>query len=216
MKVSVHPVKIVIPPSHGRSVGVHVSSIIRCIAAETGILKPEWITEELSIIEVGPSTQFDDPVRALRVSLGLAWEDWYIRTQLVPLGIVDHPDEMHCEGIYMSPDAEELSVIITEKGPRHKIKIHEIKSTYKSTKTVGETEVELKSQFIWMSQLKSYCKAAKTTLADLHVLFFCGDYSWPQQPDKKRFEIEFTQDEIEDNWQLLKDYRDHKLRMETE
>ena len=38
-------------PDAERSPGVHISNIIRCIATETGILKPEW-AEELSLSDV--------------------------------------------------------------------------------------------------------------------------------------------------------------------
>ena len=51
MRVSVESVPIIIPPPKvARSQGVHVSGIIRCIATETGILKPEW-AEELSLAD---------------------------------------------------------------------------------------------------------------------------------------------------------------------
>ena|SRR2546430_2151229 len=216
MRVTVKPVHIVIPPpKQARSAGVHVSNVIRSIAMETGVLAPQWV-EELSLIEVKPSMQFLDPVVALRVCIGLAWEEWYIPQVLGPEGVIDHPGEWECDGIYMSPDAEELATIIIDRRPRHRLKVHEVKATYKSTNTVGETEEDLLSQFLWISQLKAYCKGAKTRWADLHVLFLCGDYNYPIQPQKKRFQIEFEQEEIDDNWELLTAYRDHKLQLEAQ
>lgn len=213
MKISVEPVHILLPPSEGRSSGVHVSTIIRMISQETGILRPEWC-EELSLVEITPSTRFLDPVVALRVSIGLAWESFYISKILSPEGVIDHPGEYYVDGIYMSPDGEELAQIIVDRRPQHKMKVHEVKATYKSTNTVGETEDELNAQFMWMSQIKSYCKGAGTTLADLHVLFLCGDYSFPIAPQKKRFRFEFTEEEIEDNWSLVTNYRDQRLVIE--
>lgn len=216
MKVTVESIQIALPPSkQARSKGIHVSSIIRCVAQETGILKPEWC-EELDMLEIKPNTRFDDPVVALRVSIGLAWEEWYIREVLGPEGVVDHPGELFFDGIYLSPDAEELSAVIVDRKPKHRLKIHEIKTTAKSTNTVGETEEELQGQWMWMAQLKAYCKAAGTTLADLHVLFLYGAYERPfMRPVKKRYHIEFTQDELDDNWALLTRYRDHRLIIET-
>lgn len=205
------PVFLEVPNSKTpRSVGVHVSGLIRGIAFETGVLKPEWV-EELSLIEVGPSMRFSDPVVALRVNMGLAWEDFYIREYLEPAGVLDHPGEYECDGIYMSPDGEELAQVLISGRRTHKLKIHEVKCTYKSTNTVGETEGELLSQFMWLCQIKAYCQGAGTTLADLHVLFVCGDYSKPIKPMKKIFHLEFEASEIADNWAMLKNYRDQRL-----
>lgn len=164
MKVSVETISLIIPPpKQARSQGVHVSNIIRCIATETGILKPEWC-EELSLIEVKPSMRFLDPVVALRISMGLAWEDYYIKQVLEPEGVIDHPGEYCCDGIYMSPDGEELASVIVDRRVKHLMRIHEVKCTYKSTNTVGETEGELQSQFMWLSQIKAYCVSPETRI----------------------------------------------------
>lgn len=188
------------------------------IAQETGHLKPEWCEnlDELSIIEVTPNMKFLDPDIALRVAIGLAWENWYIETQLVPDGIMDHPGEYYCDGIYMSPDAEELSTILVDNRNIYMPKVHEVKATGKSTNTVGETAEELEAScFMWLSQIKAYCKGANTNLADLHVLFRYGDYSRPfMLPQKKRFRMEFTEEEIEDNWSMIVNYRNQRLIIE--
>lgn len=212
MNLIVEPVNLVIPPPlQARSAGVHVSSIIRCIAAETGVLKPEWV-EELELVEVTPSMRFSDPVVAIRVCLGLAWEEWYIPNVLGPEGVIDHPGEYCHDGIYMSPDGEELSTLISDRRVRHRYRVHEVKATSKSTNTVGETKESLEAQFIWLAQIKAYCKAMKTTLADLHVLFLYGAYERPfMQPEIKRFRFEFEQYEIDENWELLTQYRDLRL-----
>lgn len=188
------------------------------IAQETGHLKPEWCENlnELSLIEVGPNTKFLDQNIALRVAIGLAWENWYIQEILVPQGIADHPGEYHVDGIYMSPDAEELSTILVDRRPKHIVRVHEIKATAKSTNTVGETAAELEANcFMWLAQIKSYCRGANTRYADLHVLFRYGDYSRPfMQPQKKRFRLEFTEEEIDDNWSMITSYRDHRMDVE--
>lgn len=190
-----------------RSPGVHMSGIIRCIATETGILKPEW-AEEISLTDVRTIT---DPVAILRINIGLAWEQHYIGTLMEPYGIADHPQEVEVDGIYGSPDAERVSVIESVSviiTPKRTIKheCHEIKATYKSTKTVGD----LTSQWMWLAQLKMYCKALGTRFAVLHILFLCGDYSFPIKPVREVYEIEFTQQEIDDCWNLMRDYRDNR------
>lgn len=184
-----------------RSKGVHVSGIIRCIATEHGILKPEW-AEELSLVD---ARQITDPIAVLRISIGLAWEEWYIPTLQ---DVIDHPGEMEVDGIYMTHDGESVSVIV--KLDRHAIVVHEVKATYKSTKTVGD----LSNQWMWLAQIKAYCKGLNTRFARVHVLFLCGDYSYPIKPMLKVWEVEFSEEEIESNWDLLRDYRDYRLGLE--
>ena len=185
-----------------RSPGVHMSGIIRCIATDTGILKPEW-AEEISLTDVRSIT---DPTAILRINIGLAWEQHYIGTLMEPYGIADHPSEVEIDSIYGSPDAESVSVIITLGRKTIKHVCHEIKATYKSTKTVGD----LTNQWMWLTQIKAYCKALGTRFAVLHILFLCGDYSYPIKPMREVYEIEFTQQEVDDCWDLLRDYRDQK------
>lgn len=197
---------------------MHQSSIIRCIATETGILKPEWC-EELSLADVREIT---DPVAILRISIGLAWEEYYIPQVLAHFrgGVLDHPSELFYDGVYMSPDGEEVSVIITPQEIAARLYIHEVKATYKSTKTVAgakeeELPIQLEAQWMWMAQIKAYCIAKGTRFAVLHVLFLCGDYKFPIKPQLRAWEIEFTQEELEDNWFLLSMYRHERLLIES-
>ena len=180
-----------------------MSNIIRSIAVEQGILKPEWV-EEVSLVDARTIT---DPVAVLRICIGLAWEEWYIPQILGPtLNAIDHPDEYDVDGVYMSPDAESLSVIITLKQWANFV--HEVKTTYKSVNTVGD----LTNEWMWLTQIKAYCRALSTRWAMLHVLFLCGDYKYPIKPQLLCWQIEFTQEEIDDNWSLLRDYRDLKMK----
>lgn len=204
MKISSEIVNLVIPPSRlPRSEGIHVSSIIRAIATETGILKAEW-AEEVSLVD---AREITDPVAVLRICIGLAWEEWYIPQFLGQLGVLDHPGEMECAGVYLTHDGESLDVIITEKGKRHEHIIHECKATYKSVNTVGD----MSGQWMWLAQCKAYCKAAGTRFCKLHVLFLCGDYTYPITPKLMVWSIEFSQEEVEENWDLLMEYKDKKL-----
>lgn len=121
------------------------------------------------------------------------------------MGVVDHPGEMEVDGIYMSPDGESIATVFMDKAISV---IHECKATYKSTKTVGD----LTKQWMWLAQIMAYCKGANTTTAMLHVLFLCGDYKFPITPQLRCWKIEFTQDEIDTNWELLRNYMYNKLR----
>lgn len=183
-----------------RSQGVHQSSIIRSIAIETGVLKQEFL-DDVGLADV---REIKDPVAVLRMCIGLAWEEFYIPQ--IP-GVSKHPGEMCVNGIYMTPDGESIDVIITQRGGQgYGLRIHEVKATYKSTNTVGD----LSKQWLWLTQMKGYCKGAKTRFAKLHVLFLCGDYKMPITPQLKCWDVEFTQAEIDANWELLTEYRDYK------
>ncbi len=195
------PVNLTLPePRVPRAKGTHVSGIIRAIAIETGILKAEWAEDK----SMADSREIADPVAILRMNIGLAWEEHYISTFLGPLGVDNHPDLMCVDGVHMSPDGISMDVIITQRRKQYHSIIHEIKATYKSVNTVAN----LSKEFMWMSQVKSYCKGSKTRYAQLHVLFLCGDYSFPIKPQLKVWAIEFTQKEIDDNWSLLIDYKE--------
>ena len=192
------PAEISLPePLTPRSAGIHVSGIIRAIATEAGILKPE-VAEEVSLVDARSIT---DPIAILRISLGLAWEEYYLPK--VP-GLVDHPGEMKVDGVYMTHDGESLDVVTTEHTQRYETVCHECKLTWKSTKTVGD----LSNQFMWLCQIKAYCKGLNTRFAKLHVYFVCGDYTYPIRPQLRVWLIEFTEEEISGNWDMLIDYRD--------
>lgn len=208
MIVTPYPVTLFLPPSKTpRSNGLHVSGIIRCIAQETNIL-PMSQMEDLSLSDVREIT---DQTAVLRICIGLAWEEWYIPNILAhQQGVIDHPGEMKLSGVYMTHDGESVSVIITKKGQRPTVVIHEVKATYKSTRTVGD----LTSQWMWLAQMKAYCLAAKTRYARLHVLFLCGDYTFPIRPVPLCWDIEFTDQELADNWSLLLQYKDERLAKE--
>jgi hypothetical protein len=210
MKVTPQPINLTLPAGAPRSKGVHVSALIRGIATETGVLDAKW-AEELSLVDVRTIT---DLTAILRISIGLAWEDWYIKQILSAEGVLDHPGEMKVDGVYMTCDGESLDVIITSEDPQgtSQIVIHEVKATYKSTRTVGELE----DQWMWLQQVKAYCKGAKTRFAKLHVLFLCGDYKMPLQPQLKCWLVEFEQEEIDESWELLTSYRDYRLAKESE
>lgn len=215
MKVELVPIQLRLPLSQGRSPGIHVSSLIRCIALETGVLDAKW-AEDLSLVDVREIT---DPESILRISIGMAWDEWY--SQQFDW-IAGHPGEMQLDGIYMTHDGESIDVLRTERQDRHVIALHEFKATYKSVNTVWRPDLgwdqSLNSQWMWLTQCMAYCKALETTIAYLHVLFLCGDYTWPQRPRLGPIEgefncwrIEFPQSLIDTRWELLRDYRDHRL-----
>lgn len=196
-----------------RSEGVHASKIIRAIALQNGSLKAEFAPDTLSLTEAqGESKVWWDnlkPQDRLRIGIGLAWEEWYIK-QLV--GVTDHPGEMFLDGIYLTHDGESIDAILTEQGEQAVIAVHECKATYKSTKTIGD----LSTQWMLLAQIKAYCKALNTLVAYVHILFLCGDYSYPLSPVLKVWRVEFTQVEVDDNWDTFTTFVRHFQQQEAE
>lgn len=189
-----------------RSIGVHLSAIIRSISIRMGFLDRKWC-EDLSLSDVSDIT---DPASILRICIGLAWEKWFVST--LP-DVVDHPGELQVDGIYMTPDGESVDVIVTSQGERGKLLetiVHEFKTTYKSTNTVGGME----EQWMWLTQLKGYCKGLRSVHAKIYILFLCGDYSWPITPLFRAFEIWFEQEEIDETWDLLREYMEVQLAID--
>ena len=60
---------------------------------------------------------------------------------------------------------------------------------------------------MWLAQMKAYCIAVGTRFAVMHCWFLCGNYKFPITPQRIVWEIEFTQDELDNNWNLLADYK---------
>lgn len=212
------PVQLQPPVGHPRSSGVHVSGVIRCIATETGVLDPKYV-EELSLVDANGTHWWEslDDVARLRIGMGLAWEQWYIPQ----LGhVIDHPGELCVDGIYLTPDGESLDMVLSNGVWGYEQAIHEVKFTYKSINTVaprlvkGHGYPDLESQWMWLTQAKAYAKAKKCRVVYFHVNFACGDYSRPIRPVLLCWRIDFTQEEIDESWDLLLDYvreRQHLL-----
>lgn len=126
-------------------------------------------------------------------AIGFIWE-WVIerafnRSLLQPIGV--RPGEMRRDGIIGSPDLIEVAsdpwVVI------------DTKATFKASWKGDNLE---KFFWTWLVQLKGYCAMAHTTRARLLILFVCGTYK-PPRPIVRRFDIEFTQMEVDDNWMVI-------------
>lgn len=190
-------IKVHLPdPEVPRGAGVHASGIIRNIAIEMGVLQ----TTEPDALSLKDNRVIDDPLAILRMGIGLAWEEYYIAKILPKYGVVKHPGEMCLDGVHMTPDGESVDHF----GKKVSLVIHEVKATYKSSNR------DIEKEWMWITQLKCYCKAAKTLHGKLHVLFLCGDYKFPLRPDNIVWDITFTQKELDDNWGLMTDYRDQR------
>jgi hypothetical protein len=169
-----------------RSEGLHLSTIIKALMRR---LQPKRF-------------KHDTPMDTTRVEIGLVFENMLERGLAEKFGTVRPGEVFSDEGIAMSPDGLNPGDIALE----------EYKSTYMSSRDGLFEIVEMdgieyqvvREKFLhWFYQMKGYCKWLGVRKAILRVLFICGDYSKPIQPQFKSYHIEFTDQEIEDNWRTL-------------
>lgn len=209
MKVYDEPVQLRLPQDASRSLGLHLSTILKSLALEVGILDQKYDT---------PIKDSDELPH-----LGLAWENYLADYQLK--GHVQfHPGEFVLDGIAMSPDGlsvtedqDYASQISVELGTWL---LHEFKLTLKSSRDFKDS-LRLMSPkvLLWLWQIMAYRYALNMSIGDhtcltakLYVLFVRGDYSKDMgdesKPRFKTFRLVFTQQELEENWTMILSHRD--------
>lgn len=171
-----------------RSVGLHLSQIIREIERDMyGAEKRPEITPDQ---ERRLQAQWEAGL-VWEKAIGLAYAMHYGESRK---GLV-YQKEFQVDGVYLTPDCLD-----------HKNKVVE---EYKWTKVSLNRFDREGLEKVWpgyLMQMKAYCKAAGYSKALLVVLFVNGDYRWGTpgaDPTPKRFEIEFTRQEVEENWLLI-------------
>lgn len=195
------------PNDNSRSKGLHVSNIIRASGIRAGVVRP--FGNEDGTIPDDNHRDFDD-VAMLRMMVGCAWEAEVLKRSPHLFG---HPGECSVDGVAMSPDAvswESTGVPVVTRGLKYtrrhsdpwegKWRVHEIKATWKSSRVSPE------DLWAYLTQVKAYCKGMGTTSACLHVLFICGNYMRPIVPEYRIWNIEFTQQEVDEGWEMLTGY----------
>lgn len=173
-------------PPPERSKGVHVSGVIAAVARKLGKLDPED-TDQASSDYLGISID-----ATLRISLGLAFEDWISRR--IPLwkphtDYLYHPQEYCRDEIYNSPDAQWAT--LDEFGH------DEYKCTWKSARR------DMHDEWMWIKATLSYAAAAECgiTRARWFIYHVLGDYTYPLKPTLLAWDIGFTEAEAEACWQ---------------
>lgn len=225
MRVRAEKFKLRMPVSHGRSVGIHISVVIRDYALATGTLDKKYSAQDID----------EDDTSLMQI--GLAFEN-YLRDSKQHVEVEMHFGELsmrcdfcaHCGMdrdvheaesprciyeaaiIYMTPDgvsfAGDYSVIDWFKSKVLHI-LHEIKFTKKSSRDFLEIiKLKGKKARMWLWQIQCYLKAMGSLAAKLHVCFVNGNYSYKLEDEEGGtsywiFWLEFTQDEIDATWGLL-------------
>lgn len=138
---------------------------------------------------------YKGPDNPLWAEVGFVWEELLSMAWGSALGA--RPGEVELDGVVMSPDGLDRAHGILE----------EYKATWRSTNTVKTPCDEWK----WMTQVKAYCKALGVTTVRFRILYLMGDYRG-SGPVYKEFFIEFTSQELDDNWNMLSLHRDTMRR----
>lgn len=139
------------------------------------------------------------PMDMVRIETGLVFENVLEQGLAEKFATVRPGEIISDEGIYMSPDGVNPTLCAGE----------EYKATWKSCRN-GLTDADgdpLPGFIGWFIQMKGYAKWLMVRRYLLRVLFVNGDYVYVPdaglRPLFKTWDIEFTEDEIEENWTTL-------------
>lgn len=169
-----------------RSAGLHLSSIYKVLM------------QRLQPARFGGNK----PMDMQRVEIGLLFENMLERALAEKFSTVRPGEVFSDEGIAMSPDGVNP---IEGSGEEYKATFMSSRDgLYEIVEVDGARHQIPRDKFVhWFVQMKGYAKWLGTRVFILRVLFICGDYSRPIQPQFKSYRIEFTEQEIEDNWAML-------------
>jgi hypothetical protein len=169
-----------------RTGGIHVSQLLRILYP----VKANDITEtQLSLMGLA-GLAFED--RAELALIALAQEkDWPWHAE--------RPGELTSpEGVKGSPD-----VLLVPKLKGGILREASLKCTWKSSRglPLDEDENMFPDKFAYyIGQCKMYCHLLNTMSCVLVVYFVCGDYNRPLIPQFLAWELDFSHQEIEEEW----------------
>lgn len=165
--------QLVFDASPHRSPGLHLSTIIKSICHE---IDPK----RFPLTEPGdlPWTRFE---------VGFTFERVLEMAFASRLPHIFRPGEVVLDGIAMSPDGIDPNGWVLEE--------------YKSTWMTPHDVPEGAKCWHWKVQMMAYCHAIGSTRARLRALFING--SGDRSPLYKVWELQFTEEELHDNWRMI-------------
>lgn len=141
-----------------------------------------------------PPQQFDDAY--LTMEIGFIWED--LLSYVLGNRLGKRLNDVQCDGIYCNPDGLGFDPLNPTE-----VVIDEYKCTWRSMKRPPTEDMK------WMMQVKGYCHVMGLKVVVMHILYLMGDYFHEHiGPHARSFRIEFTEQEIEDNWAVILDNKD--------
>lgn len=176
-----------------RSEGLHASTLLRLMHPVKARKGDDEITEEQLRLFGLIGLAFED--RAELALISLAKEaDW-------PWHPV-RPGEVEAGGIACSPD-----ILLVPKNKDEEVRELSLKTTWKSCRHAASTEEEGENGFssdfdYYLSQCMTYAVPLDTRASVLFVYFVCGNWR-PPFPQVHGWELEFSDQEIAENWDAL-------------
>jgi hypothetical protein len=157
----------------------HVSEIIRGIGQQLGLI-PKY----------DGSNNWDINLAG---DIGFMWE--MVFTHVLAERMCDfRPGEVEMDGLAGSPDGIGPDPLGVEPAV-----VMEWKFTWKSSKNLPT------GNWAWMSQVKAYCHMLGLRVAVFKICYCMGDYKG-SGPSYREARIEFTEQELAQNWAMLVQY----------
>lgn len=159
-----------------------------------------------------PRRYTDGPMNEVCVELGLAWEtalEAALKVRPTFDGeVIERPGELlTAEGIAFNPDLIIYSPVKDEEHYEYgtDMRVGEIKLKWMSSRDAPREPVtsfpdKYSKDFC---QMMAYCYHVGTRFARYYVFYVNGKYAPPLPHEPLVWDIEFTQDELEDNWRAL-------------
>ena len=173
---------IVIADDPHRPKGVHVSAIIGDILKRMDPARYDKHDADGKPV----------PMDAVKVTAGLSYERslerLLIKSQVVP-GLF-RPDPLQKDGVWGSPDGIDPDLF----GPV------EYKLTWYSARKVFPDDPVY---WPYVTQVQAYCAMLDAVRAVVWIQYVNGDYAPPRPWAPKKYRLEFTEQEVQDKWQLL-------------
>jgi len=184
------PLAIKVDPLVGRgdrTAGMHLTEIIHYLElTDRGMPEPQHWEEAAAV-----GFYFED---AIRVALRDTWFRGTDREIIIP-------GELEEDGIIGTPDG-------LERDGDEDV-LWEFKATWKSYKKSPPEDI-----WHYMVQIKGYLYMMRATKARMAVLYLCGIYH-PPEPLLIGVELEFTVNELVDNWRMLTTGKANMERLEA-
>lgn len=165
----------------GRSPGIHLSRVLMFME---------------KALEDRPRSKSGQPANDMWAAFGFIFERWVEKALTEYYGfqraIRVEQQELLCDGIYLTPDA-----INVEDGC-----YEEYKARWRSRAKWDGPDWE---RHFWkeLAQVKAVCHVIGTTRARLVIFFVCGDWKPPCPHPPVCREFEFTEQELQHNWNVI-------------
>lgn len=167
-------------PMEGREPGLHISGIISSLCVQLGHYPPksEWSESDITRMQLGC---------ALEDTLALRWTQEY-PDRYIQLG------GLEVDGLHGTPDFYD----VVDNA------IEEVKLTWMSSRHDPDSE---KFWRYWV-QIKAYCHMLDTRVGRLHVCHAMGNYKFDDGggPQYNVWERTFSNQELDENWRMLKSH----------